>query len=272
MRLFLIDARIEEALQWLTLPPAGPDQRPSLNAHSALEAAAALIKATGLKRCEADIALVSARLALTERAPEIARTALETAIRLIGAQGWWGLLPDLAEVIETGGFDDLRPDLARLQAAAAAYHRKADAAWRVHNAYVAVLQRRAQQEAAQPAAPDLTDAQIDELLARDDFRTDLRKILEASGHDLDALSPDQQRQAAREFLAHLAQQQAAQQTSGPAGPSDAQLDQMLANPQVRAQLGEVLKANNIDTPLDDMPTDAQRHILRQVLAAQSKDQ
>lgn len=207
MRLYLIDARIEEALQWLTLPPDGPDQRPSLNAHSALEAAAALIKATGLKRREADIALVSARLALAERAPEIARTALAEAIRLIGEKGWWGLLPDLAELIETGGFDDLRPDLDRLQAAAASYHRKADAAWRVHDAYAAVLQQRERQRPAQPA-----------------------------------------------------------------GPSDAQLDQMLANPQVRAKLAEILTANGIDTPLDDMPREAQRDILRQVIAAQSKDQ
>ena len=38
------------------------------------------------------------------------------------------------------------------------------------------------------------------------------------------------------------------------------------------KLAEILKANNIDTPLDDMPPEAQRNILRQVLAAQNKDQ
>ena len=123
MRLFLIDARIEEALQWLTPPPDGPDQRPSLNAHSALEAASALIKSTGLKRREPDLALACARLALAERAPGAARAALERAIALIDA-GWWGLLPDLTELIDAGGFDDLRAALARLEATAASYHRE----------------------------------------------------------------------------------------------------------------------------------------------------
>jgi len=200
MRLFLIDARIEEALQWLT-PPGAPAARPSskacASARAALDAAETLIGETGLKRREADLALARARLALTERAPEAVRAALAEAIRLIGDKGWWGLLPDLAELIDTGGFDDLRPDLARLQAAAAAYHRKADAAWYVHEAYAQALRKRAE---------------------------------------------------------------------------NAQLDEMLANSKVRSKLGEILTANNIDTPLDDMPPEAQRDILRKVIAAQSKDQ
>jgi hypothetical protein len=138
------------------------------------------------------------------------------------------------------------------------------------------LQKKERSGATQSQqAPQITDQMIDAMLTDDDMRGVFEQSLKASGIDtpLDQMSDAERRNYARQFLEAMAQaQQAAQQSSGNAGPSDAQLDQMLADPQVRAQLGEILKANNIDTPLDDMPPEAQRHILRQVLAAQSKDE
>jgi len=143
-------------------------------------------------------------------------------------------------------------------------------------AHAKALQKKERSGAKQrQPTPQITDQMIDAMLAREDFRGVFEQSLKAAGIDqpLDQMPDAERRNYARQFLEAMAEaQQASQQSSGSAGPSDAQLDKMLANPQVRAKLGEVLKANNIDTSLDDMPPEAQRNILRQVLAAQNKDQ
>ncbi len=53
-------------------------------------------------------------------------------------------------------------------------------------------------------------------------------------------------------------------------PTDAELDQMLTDPGIRSKLGQILEANEIDTPLDDMTQETQRDVLRQVIHQQQQ--
>jgi hypothetical protein len=53
-------------------------------------------------------------------------------------------------------------------------------------------------------------------------------------------------------------------------PDNAQLDEMLADQSVRDKLGQILEANNIETPLDDMAQETQRDVLRQVIEQQQQ--
>lgn len=53
-------------------------------------------------------------------------------------------------------------------------------------------------------------------------------------------------------------------------PSDDQLDEMLGDQGIRDKLGQILEANNIDTPLDDMAHETQRDVLRQVIEQQQQ--
>jgi len=53
-------------------------------------------------------------------------------------------------------------------------------------------------------------------------------------------------------------------------PNDAQLDEMLADQGIRDKLGQILEANDIDTPLDDMAQETQRDVLRQVIHQQQQ--
>ncbi|RIA55505.1 hypothetical protein [Dichotomicrobium thermohalophilum] len=53
-------------------------------------------------------------------------------------------------------------------------------------------------------------------------------------------------------------------------PTDAELDQMLTDPGIRSKLGQILEANDIDTPLDDMTQETQRDVLRQVIHQQQQ--
>ncbi len=53
-------------------------------------------------------------------------------------------------------------------------------------------------------------------------------------------------------------------------PSDAELDQMLSDQGIRDKLGQILEANEIDTPLDDMTQETQRDVLRQVIHQQQQ--
>jgi len=53
-------------------------------------------------------------------------------------------------------------------------------------------------------------------------------------------------------------------------PSDAELDQMLNDPGIRSKLVQILEANDIDTPLDDMTQETQRDVLRQVIQQQQQ--
>lgn len=53
-------------------------------------------------------------------------------------------------------------------------------------------------------------------------------------------------------------------------PSDAELDQMLNDPGIRSKLVQILEANEIDTPLDDMTPETQRDVLRQVIQQQQQ--
>lgn len=55
-------------------------------------------------------------------------------------------------------------------------------------------------------------------------------------------------------------------------PSNAELDQMLADPGIRSKLSQILEANDIDTALDDMEQETQRDVLRQVLQQQQQQQ
>lgn len=53
-------------------------------------------------------------------------------------------------------------------------------------------------------------------------------------------------------------------------PSDSELDQMLADQGIRDKLTQILEANDIDTPLDDMAQETQRDVLRQVISQQQQ--
>lgn len=53
-------------------------------------------------------------------------------------------------------------------------------------------------------------------------------------------------------------------------PDNTQLDEMLADQGVRDKLGQILEANNIETPLDDMAQETQRDVLRQVIEQQQQ--
>ena len=53
-------------------------------------------------------------------------------------------------------------------------------------------------------------------------------------------------------------------------PSDAQLDEMLSDQGIRDKLTQILEANSIDTPLDDMAQETQRDVLRQVIEQQQQ--
>ncbi|MFP3921260.1 MAG: hypothetical protein ACLFPA_10575 [Dichotomicrobium sp.] len=53
-------------------------------------------------------------------------------------------------------------------------------------------------------------------------------------------------------------------------PSDSELDQMLADQGIRDKLGQILEANEIETPLDNMEQETQRDVLRQVLQQQQQ--
>lgn len=53
-------------------------------------------------------------------------------------------------------------------------------------------------------------------------------------------------------------------------PNDTQLDEMLADQDIRDKLGQILEANNIDTRLDDMAQETQRDVLRQVIEQQQQ--
>lgn len=45
---------------------------------------------------------------------------------------------------------------------------------------------------------------------------------------------------------------------------------MLSDQSIRDKLGQILQANDIDTPLDDMEQETQRDVLRQVLQQQQQ--
>jgi len=53
-------------------------------------------------------------------------------------------------------------------------------------------------------------------------------------------------------------------------PNEAQLDEMLADQGIRDKLTQILEANSIDTPLDDMAQETQRDVLRQVIEQQQQ--
>ncbi len=53
-------------------------------------------------------------------------------------------------------------------------------------------------------------------------------------------------------------------------PSDAELDQMLNDQGIRDKLAQILEANDIETPLDDMAQETQRDVLRQVISQQQQ--
>jgi hypothetical protein len=98
---------------------------------------------TGLKRHAAALHLARAALALNTGQPDAARAALRAALPPI-EEGRCGLLPELTRLVLAGGFKaEFTADLARLDAAQAAYNAEADAQWEAHERYAAELPEKA---------------------------------------------------------------------------------------------------------------------------------
>ncbi|MEO1609655.1 MAG: hypothetical protein AAFR90_09985, partial [Pseudomonadota bacterium] len=123
-----------------------------------------------------------------------------------------------------------------------------------------------------PDPASLSDEQLDALLTNDQFREALIHFRAANDADFDRMSSEVRRDAARQFFAHLQQQQAGAQPPAndalnmPDLPDEA-LDQVLADDQIRTMIEQALKASGIDAPLDQMPREDQRRVAALTLAA-----
>jgi len=118
---------------------------------------------------------------------------------------------------------------------------------------------------AQQKRAAIPDEQVEAALANQGFRTALARALADQGHDLDALEPDQQRDAARQLLE--AMQQVQQQTL--AAIPDEQVAALLSDPAQRQALADGLEKAGLDTPLDDLPREHQEVYARQFIAMRS---
>lgn len=200
MRLFLADAWLESARQRLHRP--SPTDAALEAARNALDKAGKLIRETRYNRRLPDLALVSAELALARGDAAAARPHLASVLETLRDNDLWGFMPDLDRLAARYPECGLAAEFSALEAARAAFDREADAAF----AAARKVRRK------DGLDDDVIDAMADQLLGGQ--RAFLAKVLADNGHDLDKLSPDQQRKAARELAALVLKQQA----NSPASP------------------------------------------------------
>lgn len=144
--------------------------------------------------------------------------------------------------------------------------------------YIVEIERKQQKK---PDAPKIDPASIpdelvDQMLATPQLRATLAKALRDNGHDLDDMPPDQQRLAAREFIALIAaqgekeKQQASTKQEGssetPPPLPDHVVDGMLANDGIRTLLAGIYKKMEIDAPFDDIPREMHAALLAKLVA------
>jgi hypothetical protein len=223
-------------------------------ARSYRDQAAALIEKHGYGRAVPELALLDAEIADAENAAN-RETTIAAAIKAIRGEpyhdertritidgGWWGMLPRLEALVPAD-----HPELANLRAARDAYNAERDA-------YLAAEDARGWE-------------QEDRYLADPDFRRALNEALVSNGYKtLDETPLSEQRNDARNFLKHM---RATQREEEPAPPEipDALLDQILADPQARARIQQMLTRAGVDQPFDRMPREMQRQTLAAMMAA-----
>ena len=171
-----------------------------------------------------------------------------------GGRGWWGLLPELERLLAD------HPAFARRLAE---LREKRDAYNTDRDAYLA------DQDAQQWAEEDRA-------LADPDFRKELSDALVASGYEqLDETPLSEQRRAARAYL----QQKRKAQGGGGQRPAiapdqipDEMVAQIFADENLRGPIAQLLSANEIKTPPDDLPMDVKREVAAAILTMMQQQQ
>ena len=234
------------------------DAKNLADALSERKKAAALIKQHHWHGAEPELAVLDLELAIANG--ENTKAELTRAIDLIWGHsyddsetgqtidgGWWGLLPRLAPLMLP---DD--PRLTELQKARDNYNHERDA-------YLAEQDAELQATLAQEWQEE------DQALKDPAFRKKLSEILATNNIDmLNSHELNQQRHFAREYL-QMKRQQAAPSSTANELPDEI-IEQILANPEMLAEINEVCQQSGLP-PLADLPEEQQKQAISAFIKA-----